>query len=167
MRFGDTRQGSPGIRMQTFNEPTVEFRVLVDAWATYNFVELPVQPCISVVAGPPVLFKAILPTLRKRGQPFRLGFKGEDKWGNPSHLVDGTFTLRASMPVAGLPASIEVRRGAFAHRIGGLSVNAPGELHVEVLDASGRVACVSNPLRIVADKAKNLGIPVWKFGGGA
>src|SRR5215212_1510880 len=32
VRFGDTRQGSPGIRMQTFNEPTFEFRVLVDAW---------------------------------------------------------------------------------------------------------------------------------------
>ena len=64
VRFGDTRQGSPGIRMQTFNEPTFEFRVLVDACATYNYVELPVQPYISVVAGPPVLYKAVVPTLR-------------------------------------------------------------------------------------------------------
>src|SRR3982751_3169327 len=64
VRFGDTRQGSPGIRMQTFNEPTFEFRVLVDAWATYNYTELPVQPFISVVAGPAVLYKAVVPTLR-------------------------------------------------------------------------------------------------------
>ena len=47
VRFGDRRQGSPGIRMQTFNEPTFEFRVLVDAWATYNYIELPQQPWIS------------------------------------------------------------------------------------------------------------------------
>jgi len=53
VRFGDRRQGSPGIRMQTFNEPTFEFRVLVDAWATYNYIELPQQPWISVVAGAP------------------------------------------------------------------------------------------------------------------
>src|SRR5436853_8936 len=36
VRFGDRRQGSPGMRVQTFHEPTFEFRVLVDAIATYN-----------------------------------------------------------------------------------------------------------------------------------
>ena len=158
VRLGDTRGGSPGLRMQTFQEPTFEFKVLVDAFAAYNYVELPVQPVVAIVAGPPVLFKAILPTVRRAGQTFSLGFKGEDKWGNPSHLVDGTFGLRANVPVAGLPASIEARRGGFAHRIGGLSVNATGELHVEVLDASGHTVCVSNPLRIVADSAL---LPYW------
>ena len=39
VRFGDRRQGSPGIRLQTFCEETFEFRVLVDAIATYNYVE--------------------------------------------------------------------------------------------------------------------------------
>ena len=158
VRLGDTRGGSPGLRMQTFHEPTFEFKVLVDAFAAYNYVELPVQPVVAIVAGPPVLYKAILPTVRRAGQTFSLGFKGEDKWGNPSHLVDGTFGLRANVPVAGLPASIEARRGGFAHRIGGLSVNATGELHVEVLDASGHTVCVSNPLRIVADSAL---LPYW------
>ena len=158
VRLGDSRSGSPGLRMQTFQEPTFEFKVLVDAFATYNYVELPAQPVVSIVAGPPVLYKAILPTVRRAGQTFSLGFKGEDKWGNPSHLVDGAFTLRASMPVAGLPTSIEARRGTFAHRIGGLSVNATGDLHVQVLDAAGHVVCVSNPLRIVADSAL---LPYW------
>ena len=158
VRLGDTRGGSPGLRMQTFQEPTFEFKVLVDAFAAYNYVELPVQPVVAIVAGPPVLYKAVLPTVRRAGQTFSLGFKGEDKWGNPSHLVDGTFGLRANVPVAGLPASVEVRRGGFAHRVGGLSVNATGELHVEVLDASGHTVCVSNPLRIVADSAL---LPYW------
>ncbi|MBC8338630.1 MAG: DUF3604 domain-containing protein, partial [Alphaproteobacteria bacterium] len=67
VRFGDRRQGSPGMRIQTFCEDTFEFRVLVDAIATYNYVELPEQPIIAIIPGPPVLFKAILPTLRRAG----------------------------------------------------------------------------------------------------
>ncbi len=34
IRYGDPRQGSPGMRLQTFCEETFEFRVLVDAIAT-------------------------------------------------------------------------------------------------------------------------------------
>src|SRR5205814_2423281 len=93
VRFGDRRQGSPGMRVQTFVEPTFEFRVLVDAFATCDYVELPIQTTISIVAGPPVTWKAILPTLRRIGEEFRLGFKGEDKWGNPSDRVEGVFSL--------------------------------------------------------------------------
>ncbi len=149
VRFGDRRRGSPGIRVQTFHEPTFEFRVLVDAIATYNYVELPVQPFISVVAGPPVHYKAIVPTLRRVGQPFQLGFKGEDQWGNPSARVQGRFRLRASAPLAGLPADFEVRAGTYATRIGPLCAAAPGDVMIDVLDAAGSVVCRSNPLRIV------------------
>ena len=63
VRFGDRRQGSPGMRIQTFCEQTFEFKVLVDAIATYNYVELPEQPEIAIIPGPPVLYKAILPTM--------------------------------------------------------------------------------------------------------
>ena len=148
VRIGDTRQGSPGIRVQTFTEPTFEFKVLVDAFATYNFVELPIQPTIPVVAGPPVLYKAILPTERRVGQPFTFGFKGEDKWGNPSHRVQGRFTLETSMPVKGLPAGIDVEEGALSTTLRGLSVQDTGELTITVRDAGGQAVCTSNPLRI-------------------
>jgi hypothetical protein len=150
VRFGDPRQGSPGMRVQTFVEPSFEFRVLVDAFATYNYVELPVQPTIAVVAGPPVGWKAILPTLRGCGERFRLGFKGEDKWGNPSDQVEGVFRLRANRAVHGMPETFEMRRGEYATSIEGLSAGEPGDLAIEVLDAAGSVLCVSNPLRIAA-----------------
>jgi Protein of unknown function (DUF3604) len=151
VRFGDRRQGSPGMRMQTFVESTFEFRVLADPFATYNYVELPQQPTFPVVAGPAVLWKAVLPTLRPCGASFRLGFKGEDKWGNPSEQVEGTFALRANLPVAGLPASFSVRRGTAATSIEGLSVAEPADLLIDVLDANGRVLCQTNPLRLVPD----------------
>lgn len=151
IRFGDRSRGSPGMRVQTFCEPTFEFRVLADPFATYHYTELPVQPFIAVVAGPPVLWKAIVPTLRGVGQPFRLGFKGEDKWGNPSDQVAGVFTLRANRPVKGLPATLEMRRGEPARSIENLSVSEAGEVRIEVFDAAGVRVCVSNPLQIAAD----------------
>ncbi len=150
VRFGDPRQGSPGMRVQTFAEPSFEFRVLADPFATYNYVELPQQPTIAIVAGPPVAWKAVLPTLRRCGQAFRMGFKGEDKWGNPSDQVEGVFGLRANRRVNGLPATFIVERGEHAKSIENLSVSEPGDVLIEVLDASGTVLCASNPLRSVA-----------------
>lgn len=151
VRFGDRRQGSPGMRMQTFVESTFEFRVLVDAFATYNYVELPEQPSFAIVAGPAVTWKALLPTLRRTGEAFRLGFKGEDKWGNPSDQVEGRFSLRANLPVDGLPDHFPIRRGQPAVSVDGLSVAQPGDLVIDVLDGEGRVLCSSNPLRIAAE----------------
>jgi hypothetical protein len=148
VHFGDPRQGSPGMRVQTFVEPTFEFRVLVDAFATYNYVELPEQPTIAIVAGPPVTWKAVLPTRRRCGEAFRLGIKGEDKWGNPSDQVEGTFSLRANRPIRGLPEVFSMERGDHAKSIEGLSTPEPGDLLIEVRDAGGKVLCVSNPLRI-------------------
>ncbi len=158
VRFGDRRHGSPGIRVQTFSEPTFEFRVLVDAWATYNYVELPEQPWISVVAGPPVLYKAILPTLRERRQPFRLGFKGEDKWGNPSDKVNLTVRFAANVKVEGLPERVTIRPGEYTKVIEGLRVHAAGDVSIRVLDDAGNPLCDSNPLRIVEDAPL---LPFW------
>lgn len=146
------------LRLQTFHEPSFEFKVLVDAFATYTFTELPVQPTIAIVAGPPVLYKAVLPTGRRIGESFTLGFKGEDEWGNPSHCVDGTFALRPSLPVDGLPASFTIRPGAYAHTFTGLSVREAGDLVIEIVDATGRAICRSNPLRIMRDAML---LPYW------
>lgn len=158
VRFGDRRQGSPGIRLQTFCEKTFEFRVLVDAIATYNYVELPEQPIIEIVPGPPALYKAILPTLRRVDEPFRLCLKGEDQWGNPSDLCDGTYRLKANMVVEGLPEEVTFNKGEFGVVLEGLTVPEAGDLCVELLDAEGEALACSNPCRF-ADTAALL--PYW------
>ncbi|MBT3306510.1 MAG: DUF3604 domain-containing protein [Alphaproteobacteria bacterium] len=131
---------------------------MVDAIATYNYVELPKQPTITIIPGPPVLFKAILPTLRRAGEAFRLGLKGEDRWGNPSDRCDQTVTVRANMAVDGLPDTVTFKTGQFAEIFDGLVVQDEGDLIVELLDAAGGVVASSNPCRIVA-KADLL--PYW------
>ena len=67
IRFGDRREGSPGIRMQTYCESAFEFHVLVDAIATYDYVPLPVSPTVAIVPGAPVHFHAVAPTLVRTG----------------------------------------------------------------------------------------------------
>ncbi len=158
VRFGDRRQGSPGIRLQTFCEETFEFRVLVDAIATYNYVELPQQPTIAIVPGPPAAYKAVLPTLRRTDEAFQLRAKGEDRWGNPTDLCDGTFQLRSNMAVAGLPASVHFEKGQFSQCLGDLRVAEEGDLVVEFLDDDAAVVARSNPCRFVAEADL---LPYW------
>ena len=158
VRFGDRRQGGPGMRVQTFCEDTFEFRVLVDAIATYNYVELPTQPAIAIIPGPPVLFKAILPTLRRAGEKFRLCLKGEDKWGNPSDLCDQAFTLRANVNVSGLPEKATFEKGRFGLILDGLTVIEEGDLQIELVDGGGEAVAASNPCRIVGSAGL---LPFW------
>jgi len=158
VRFGDRRHGGPGMRLQTFCEQTFEFRVLVDAIATYNYVELPTQPEIAIVPGPPVLWKAILPTTRTTGQRFRLSVKAEDKWGNPSNQCTDTVRFRPSSPVSGLPDTAAFSAGAYALQIDGLSVDGIGDLTIDLLDEADRRLATSNPLRIVETAAL---LPYW------
>src|SRR4029077_8399449 len=43
IRLGDRRHGSPGFRLQTNCEEVVELKTSIDAFATYEFCELPEQ----------------------------------------------------------------------------------------------------------------------------
>ncbi|MCP4185966.1 MAG: DUF3604 domain-containing protein [Gammaproteobacteria bacterium] len=158
VRFGDRRQGSPGIRLQTFCEYSFEFRVLVDAIATYNYVELPEQPTIAIVPGPPVLYKAVLPTLRCHGESFRLCLKGEDKWGNPTDLCEQAFRLSANIAVAGLAEIVRFDKGKFAVVIDNLQVDEEGDLTISLLDDDGQVVARSNPCRFIKNATL---LPYW------
>ena len=111
IRFGDQRGGSKGVRVQTYCEQVFEFKVFVDAIATYDYVALPESPHDRHRAGPPVTWQAVLPTLKKAGDTFRLSIKAEDAWGNPSDQVDRKLRLVASQPVAGLPRADSLRAG--------------------------------------------------------
>ena len=101
IRMGDRRQGSPGFRLQTNVEERVELRTSVDAFATYEFCELPEQPAFDLVPGPAATWKAIWPSLAVVGEPFRLAIAAEDAWGNPTPDAEAVLTLTPSRSVAG------------------------------------------------------------------
>lgn len=153
IRFGDRRQGSPGIRLQTYCERDFEFRVFADPIATYDYVPITTSPKIDIVPGPGVRWGAILPTRIRAGQPFAFALKLDDKWGNPSDLPTDEVVLVPSRPVSGLPDRVTLHRGSFGARVEGLTVEEPGELDITVLGADGGVLCRSNPLDVATADA--------------
>jgi hypothetical protein len=148
VRFGDRRQGSPGFRLQTNVEANVELKTSVDAFATYEFCELPVQPKFDLVAGPAASWKAILPSLAVTGEPFRLAIVAEDMWGNPTADAAQRFKPVASQPLRGLPATIEIRKGDGPRLIDNLVADAEGDLELR-LTANDAEAARANPMRVV------------------
>jgi hypothetical protein len=149
IRFGDRRFGSPGIRLQTYCESAFEFRVFADPIATYDYVALPRSPQIALVPGPAVRIFAVLPTLARVGEPFRLALLAQDKWGNATDREDRSVRLQSDVPVGNLPAVARLTAGSFASVVEGLQVAVPGDVDIRVFAAEGGELCRSNPLKIV------------------
>ncbi|MEM7223719.1 MAG: DUF3604 domain-containing protein [Pseudomonadota bacterium] len=144
--FGDRSEGSPGLKLQTFCESGFEFKVLADVCATGHFVPIPDTPVIAIVPGPPAVWKAVLPSLRRPGEIFRLGLKAEDRWGNPTGQAAETLTLRPSIAVDGLPSEVAYGPEQRAMVLDGLSVAGEGILRVSVFGADGALRAESSPL---------------------
>src|SRR6516164_6605269 len=149
IRLGDRRQGSPGFRLQTNCEERVELRTAVDAFATYEFAELPAQPAFALVAGPVASWKAIWPSLAVVGEPFRLAIVAEDMWGNPTTQAQADLAFSPSRAVRGLPPGVAMRPGDGPRVLENLSVDEAGDLELRVT-ANGREVARANPLRVVS-----------------
>ena len=148
VRFGDRRQGSPGICQQTNAERDFPFKVYIDAFATYDFVELPHSPSIELVPGAVAEWRAIMPTFRRPDEPFRLAIAKIDRWGNPQAKGIGRFTLVPSLPVLGLPRQLIIGADEGTRLLDNLSVETPGDLVISFRDEAGKEVFRSNPLRI-------------------
>jgi len=148
IRIGDRRKGSPGLRLQTNVEKNVELRTSVDAFATYEFCELPEQPGFDLMAGPATRWRAILPSLAVVREPFRLAIVAEDMWGNPTADAAATFRPKTSQPLRGLPDSIAIAKGDGPRVIEGLVADQAGDLDLS-LTADDKIVGHANPLRVV------------------
>lgn len=151
IRFGDKRQGSPGWRLQTNVEKRVELRTSVDAFATYQFCELPEQPAFDLVPGPAAGWKAIVPSEAVVGEPFRLALVAEDIWGNPTADAEAELALDASLPLRGLPATVTIKSGDGPRVIDNLTAEAEGDLVLRVTTA-GKELARANPLRVTREQ---------------
>jgi Protein of unknown function (DUF3604) len=149
IRLGDRRQGSPGYRLQTNVEERVELKTSIDAFATYEFCELPDQPWFDLVAGRAASWKAIWPSLAVAGEPFRLAIVAEDMWGNPTADADQSFTLAPSRPLRGLPERIAIKPGEGPRVLENLVADTAGDLELRLV-AEGEEIARANPLRVVA-----------------
>jgi hypothetical protein len=155
VRLGDRRFGSPGIRFQTAAEAKFQFRIAIDAMASGVYSDIEGVPALRVVAGPPARSVAVLPTLARAASRAKLGFRMEDRWGNPCLLEDRRLRLAweglALPQTAALPDELptsSIRKSAV------LRFCAPrqaGQYRVKVCEADGTVLAASNWMLVVAD----------------
>lgn len=150
--IGDTTGGSPGLLMPTFLDSGRVFRIMADVQATGVHVPLAGAPLyVTVVPGPAERHLAVLPTLRRPGQPFHLGLKAEDHWGNPTGKGPRRFAVSPSMPVHGLPDTIDFAPEAGALTLDGLKCMNSGVLTIALTDETGQVV-EAGPL-VIDDRA--------------
>ncbi len=147
--FGDTSHGSNGLKLQTMVETDFEFKVLADVCAVGHFVPIPNTPTIDIVPGGPVVWRAVLSSLRRPAERFQFGLKAEDCWGNPTGLAQGKFRFETTLSVNCLPEIFDYPLGERSISFEGLSVDEPGELRITVLDReSGDLVARSHPMQI-------------------
>jgi hypothetical protein len=149
IRFGDGRFGSPGIRLQTNCEDRFELKTYVDAFATYEFTELPTSPGFALLPGPATRVKMILPSLAVVGEPFRLALVAEDLWGNPTALGTERLRLRASKPIRNLPQVVHPKPNGEPPVFSDLIADTAGDADLRIVAEGGEEVARANPLRIV------------------
>jgi len=147
VRFGDRRKGSPGLRLQTNCEENFQLKTYVDAFATYEFTELPASPGFALVAGPAARWKAIVPSLAVIGEPFRLAIVAEDVWGNPT-AIDRRLLLSSSQPIHNLLRELARADGPIV--LDDLVAKIPGDVDLRLSTENGDELAHANPLRVVA-----------------
>jgi len=150
--LGDRSAGSPGLKVQSCAEQDFRFTVLVDTVATALHVPVAESPVVPITAGEPDAWYAVLPSLRRPGEPFRFGIRAEDKWGNPTGRAECRLKLEANLPVSGLPDELDYGPGQEARSIEGLMVEKPGVLRIDVRDSQGVLLAQSSPLVVEANE---------------
>lgn len=91
--LGDTRQGSPGIRAQSFVETEHEFKFLVDPFNVGTFRQVPESAYVSVVNGPANEVQMVAPSTVKCGEAFACTVRVLDEWGNPCKNFEGDISV--------------------------------------------------------------------------
>ena len=147
LTFGDTSQGSAGIRAPVTVVKAFEFQVSVDCKGAQEFLDLDGFLTFPVVAGPAVRLVAIAPSDVKAGEPFTLRARLEDVWGNPTELPDAALDVK--LPDGDESLGAAAGSGPVIH-LTNLTLRDSGVVRLEVMDQTSGLRSISNPIRVSA-----------------
>ena len=85
--LGDKTHSSPGIRAQTFCENKFKFKLSVDPFATYKYLDLDYHKSIRILPTKPYKLKTIIPTINIKNKLIKINLIIEDLWGNPTFFT--------------------------------------------------------------------------------
>jgi len=128
------------LRMQTIVEDTFEFKTVVDAFATGEYIELESNPEIKVIPDKPSKLRLVAQTLTQPKQKTKVLIKLEDKWGNPCTNLSGKFLITNNQQL-----NIKNKQVAFKKGKANLSLDFQEGTHF-IRAKYGNLTSVSNPI---------------------
>ncbi len=153
--LGDTSGGSPGMRVQPFDESCFVFKTYVDALGEGKYLPLAESPAIEIVAAEPVRLSVVMPSDAVVGKPTWCLVRAEDRYGNPAPRYCGIAQLASTDRKAVLPeghAFTTDDRGVF--RFEPVVLESSGVQTISVSD--GQLSAVSNPVCVAKKRPKEL-----------
>lgn len=144
--LGDTSMGSLGMRAQSFCETEHEFRMYLDPCGTFRHEELPERMKVKIVPAWHHEIQAIVPGSVHIGEPFSIGIRVLDEFGNPTNIYDGTVHLRMLNGIAeNLPEQITFQPGHNGiYRIEGVRIMSEGFWSIAIEDFENAYSAFSN-----------------------
>jgi len=147
--YGDTSEGGPGRRAQTFREPESEFHVFVDPFGANKWFPMEEQPFLEVLGDSASSIELRCPSTTTPKSPTWLQIRMVDKWGNTDEAFTGQVSLRADTQneISNLPNDVnfhEKHRGVM--KIEGIMVNEAGTTHFQASCVDPKTSACSNPI---------------------
>ena len=133
--LGDTGQGSPGLRVQTYVESHFEFFVLVDPTNSCDPRPIADRLTLPVIAAEAESLDCILPSQAIVGESIPIFIKGEDVWRNPVTINEAAQYKWMGPGTA-----------TFDEAAATFQVDQPGIGTLQVQSAG--LSCRSNPIAI-------------------
>ena len=155
VRYGDRRQGSRGMLVQSFDEPEFGFKVYVDALANDQYLPIENFPSVEVVAASPNVINLVMPSDAVVGKPTWVIVRAEDTYGNPTFRFGGSIELETNDTTAKLPGSVQfTKEDGGVRRVEGVVFNSPGEFSITASTDFGKQT--GNPVRVRERRPKYL-----------
>lgn len=152
--LGDRGGGSPGVRMQRWDESAFTLKFYVDAGGDDDYLPLARHPRIRVLAGKAGELHCVVPADAVVGRPTWAHVWAGDAFGNPADGFHGSVVLQTD-GVTGLPPEYRFRaedRGA--RRFENIRFARAGTFRMRCQQKDGPLSAASNPVVVSAEAPK-------------
>jgi hypothetical protein len=157
--IGDRSGGSPGMRVQPFDEKHYGFKCFVDVLGDGQYLPVEHYPTIEVIAAVPCRLQVITPSVAVVGKPAWCLIRAEDRYGNPAAGFRGKLTFTSTDTAAKLPGSFTFSaQDRGVHRFENITFSQSG-IHTIRATAENKDSelfqSISNPIHVTRTRPAN------------
>lgn len=142
-RFGDTRQGSKGVRMPTTSTDALRMRTWIYLAAEdtlFSFDEVHVRTQGLEATG----VRGFAPSVVATNEPFEISVRSEDKYRNRATSGFPVYTVKINGKTVGKTRTDDGAVSVLA----GLKLDDPGIYRVAIVSEDGRISGKANPILV-------------------